>query len=179
MTIIKKKEIEVAIKSALEQFALEIDVSHYYTEETLRYLVVTQLSKLKEYGTLPNRFKTKPQLSCQYTYKQTRSEESKEWKPDIISAIWNKDGEIVDPILAVELKINNSDRDFVKCMHYVNERIGEHSFKLAIMINILSEFRFDQDLYKKKFKSRSEGKVYWCTLGRTNTGKPRIVGKWF
>jgi hypothetical protein len=179
MSIPRKKELEDAIKTSLQLFALEMHNSYHYSEETLRYLVVTQISSLKEYGTIPNRFKTKPQLSCQYTYKKSKSKASKEWKPDIISAIWNKDGVIVDPILAVEIKINSSDTDFEKCIHYVNDKIGQHSFQIAIMINIKAEWRFDLEYYKKKFKTRNEGKVYWCTLDETIDGKPKIVGKWF
>lgn len=179
ITIQKKIELEIAIKEALIQFSKEMDVSYHYTEETLRYIVVTQISKLKHYGTIPNNSKTKPQLSCQFAYKKTKSKESSDWKPDIISAIWSEDRKITIPILAVELKKDHADSDFVKCMHYVNEKSGQHSFKLAIMINILSEFRFDQEFYKKQIKSRSEGKLFWCTLGKTNTGKARVVGKWF
>lgn len=179
MSINRKLELEGVVKKSLKLFSIEMQNSHHYTEETLRYIVMSQMSALKEYGTIPNRYKTKPQLSCQYTYKKSKSKISEEWKPDIISAIWDKDGIIIDPILAIELKINHSDSDFEKSYHYVNERVGSHKFKLAIMINIESEWRFSLDFYKKKLKSRSEGKIYWCTLDYTNEGKVKIVGKWF
>ncbi len=179
MSVKRKQELEAIVKKSLKLFSIEMQNSHHYTEETLRYIVVSQISALKEYGSIPNRSKTKPQLSCQYTYKKSKGKTSEEWKPDIISAIWDKDGNIDDPILAIELKINAKDSDFDKCNHYVNERIGLHQFKLAIMINIESEWRFGFDPYKKKIKSRSEGKIFWCTLDRTLDGRPKIVGKWF
>jgi hypothetical protein len=179
MSIKKKLELEGVVKKSLKLFSIEMQNSHHYTEETLRYIVMSQMSALREYGAIPNRYKTKPQLSCQYTYKKSKSKISEEWKPDIISAIWDKNGLIIDPILAIELKINHSDSDFEKCYHYVNDKIGFHSFKIAIMININAEWRFELDYYKKKTKGRSEGKIFWCTLDKTIDGRPKIVGKWF
>ena len=55
ITINRKKELEEAIKKSLELFAVEIKFSKHFTEETLRYIVISQISKLKIYGQIRNR----------------------------------------------------------------------------------------------------------------------------
>lgn len=179
ISIKRKKEIKTAIFRALASFSKEIKVSKHYTEETLRYIVIMELSKLKEYGSIPNKFKTKPQLSCQFVYKKKKSSESDEWRPDIISATFDKNGELIDPIFPVELKINSSDKDFEKCQHYVNEKVGNNVFKLLIMITVGSAWRIMLPMYKSKIKSINNGLILWCSLEEDLNGKPKYVGKWF
>lgn len=179
ISIKRKREIQKTIFSALALFSEEKKVSKHFTEETLRYIVIMELSKLKEYGSIPNKFKTKPQLSCQFVYKKKKSAETDEWRPDIISAKFDKSGELIDPILAIELKINSSDKDFEKCQHYINEKVGNHVFKLAVMITVGAEWRWTLPFYKSKMKSINNGFILWCSLEESLNGKPKYVGKWF
>ena len=179
ITLIQKKELEEVIKKSLELFAIEIKYSKHYTEETLRYLVITQISKLKIYGQIPNRTSNGAQISCEYKYGRTKSSASKNWQPDIISAKWDKEGNMVDPIFAIELKAVSSDKDFRKCRDYIHKKIGKHTFQIAICIDIGSEWRMADNYYKKLKTTRSKGRILWCTLGKKNDGTTTIICNWF
>lgn len=179
ITINRKKDLEEAIKKSLELFAIELKYSKHYTEETLRYIVISQISKLKLYGQIPNRTSSGAQISCEYKYGRTKSSVSKNWQPDIISAIWDKEGNIIDPIFAIELKTNSSDKDFKKCRDYIHKKIGTHSFQIAICIDLGSEWRMADNYYKKLKTTRSKGRILWCTLSEKIDGSTKIICRWY
>jgi hypothetical protein len=179
ISVNRKKELEEAIKKSLELFAIEIKYSKHYTEETLRYLVITQISKLKTYGQIPNRTLSGAQISCQYKYGRTTSPESKNWQPDIISAVWDKEGNLIDPIFAIELKVRSSDKDFEKCRNYIHRKRGTDSFQIAICIDIGSEWRMSIDYFKKLKTTRSKGRLLWCTLSEKIDRSPKIICRWY
>jgi hypothetical protein len=60
VTILEKKKLESALKNALQQALIEMEsVGDFFSEEALRYLVMSEISKKKIWGTFPNKLNSK------------------------------------------------------------------------------------------------------------------------
>lgn len=123
-----KKKLESAVKSALKKAILEMEVvGNSYSEESLRYIVMEELSKQKYWGTFPNQSQNSNHLLFEQEY-QVLKVRRRTFKPDIISKNQN------EQLLAVELKIKNNSGDVNKCLEYINEEKGRSHFPLAAAI---------------------------------------------
>ncbi len=180
ITVNQKKQIEEAIANALRAFEVEYKNVFHRSEESLRYLVATEISKLGVFGTLPNTSRKTPQLLFQYSYQKFKTRDLV-WKPDIISAKFNNNGDMVKPYFAIELKVNSSDKDFPKCQNYVSQKFGIYAFDLSILININSLKKFELPKYQKIEKNIKTGSILWCSLdiSRKKGSQGSINTRWY
>lgn len=127
-----KADLFDAIKVALSKSIQELNATQKdFTEEALRYIVMSELSKKKHWGSFPNSLNSKSKLVFECTYVKNANN-NKKYKPDIAS--FKVNGNKKEFSLAVELKITNDTGDIQKCKEYINEKKGEISFKLASVV---------------------------------------------
>ncbi|MFN5334215.1 MAG: hypothetical protein ACK5BV_03390 [Bacteroidota bacterium] len=123
-----KKKLETALRRALKLALIEMDcVEDGFSEESLRYLVMSEISKKKIWGTFPNKPGGKTKLLFEQEYNILKFKK-KTFKPDIVS----KKGE--EHLLAIELKIKSDVSDIDKCKEYINDNKGFVSFELAASV---------------------------------------------
>gem|GEM_PF-6239030 len=131
--ISKKKILEKAIKGSLEKAIEEIHVTNPdFSEEALRYIVMSELSNYSIFGTFPNT-NSKTKLVFEKTYNRLKRKKTSTFRPDISSINENTN------LLAIELKIakpsiSNHLYDITKCKEYINLDKGKCSFELAASI---------------------------------------------
>lgn len=131
--ISKKEILEKAIKGSLEKAIKEIHITEPdFSEEALRYIVMSELSKYSTFGTFPNT-NSKTKLVFQKTYNRLKRKKNSTFRPDISSINENT------YLLAIELKIakpSNSKGlyDITKCIEYINLDKGKCSYELAASI---------------------------------------------
>ena len=131
--ISKKKILEIAIKDSLKKAIEEIHITNPdFTEEALRYIVMSELSNYSIFGTFPNT-NSKTKLVFEKTYNRLKRKKTSTFRPDISSINENTN------LLAIELKIakpsiSNHLYDINKCKEYINLDKGKCSFELAASI---------------------------------------------
>jgi hypothetical protein len=131
--ISKKKILEKAIKSSLEKAIEEIHITNPdFSEEALRYIVMSELSNYSIFGTFPNT-NSKTKLVFQKKYNRLKRKKTSTFYPDISSINENTN------FLAIELKIakpsiSNHLYDITKCKEYINFDKGKCSYELAASI---------------------------------------------
>lgn len=124
----KKKALESAVKNALKLALIEMNVvGNRFTEESLRYIVMNEVSKKKIWGTFPNHYSNNEHLLFEQKYKKFKNKNG-HFKPDIVS-IKNE-----EYLLAIELKITNDESDIDKCKEYINNERGHVIFDLAAAV---------------------------------------------
>ena len=131
--ISKKKILEIAIKDSLKKAIEEIHITNPdFSEEALRYIVMSELSNYSIFGTFPNT-NSKTKLVFEKTYNRLKRKKTSTFRPDISSINENTN------LLAIELKIakpsiSNHLYDINKCKEYINLDKGKCSFELAASI---------------------------------------------
>ena len=131
--ISKKKILEKAIKGSLEKAIKEIHITNPdFSEEALRYIVMSELSNYSIFGTFPNT-NSKTKLVFEKAYNRLKRKKTSTFRPDISSINENTN------LLAIELKIakpsiSNHLYDINKCKEYINLDKGKCSFELAASI---------------------------------------------
>ena len=101
-TVATKKKLESALKKALKQALIEMESvgSKIFSEESLRYLVMSEISKTEFWGTFPNQLNSENKLLFEQEYYRDK-DRKKTFKPDIVSINEHKH----EHLLAIELKI--------------------------------------------------------------------------
>ena len=124
-----KQKLEIALKNSLEQALIEMESvgKAGFSEEALRYLVMSEISKQKYWGSFPNELKNENKLLFEQEYQRLKFKR-KTLKPDIVSI---NDRE---HLLAVELKIKSDISDVNKCKEYIDQTKGRSCFKLAACV---------------------------------------------
>jgi hypothetical protein len=125
-----KENLKLVVTNSLNNAYIELTNSKkYFTEESLRYIVMMELSKNGFWGNFPNR-EDGPKLFFEYEYiKNKVKSSSKVYKPDIVSVFNGK-----ECLLAIELKITNSTKDIDKCLEYLDKNKGKETYKFATVI---------------------------------------------
>ena len=134
-TIATKKLLQQVVDNALEGTLEEyynVSNQELFTEEALRYITVNQINKAKVFGQFPNKRNSNIKLCFEFSYKRAKSNHSKKYKPDIAIIEIDEEDEI-NPLIAIELKIQGKHLDIYKSHHYVSN-MGIHSFKIAVCI---------------------------------------------
>jgi hypothetical protein len=137
-----------------------------YKEENLRYVVMTEISKVKCFGVFPNIDENSDRKLCFQT-----EYNGGEYKPDIVSLLFTKSGVVkkLNP-LVIELKkmasIKELEIDLGKAHHYLKD-VGGMKFGIAVIITIgIPGKKEDNNIYElekllqkhqTKIKSRSWG----------------------
>jgi hypothetical protein len=130
-TVATKKKLESALKKALKQALIEMESvgSKRFSEESLRYLVMSEISKTEFWGTFPNQLNSKNKLLFEQEY--IRLKDRKEtFKPDIVSINVKEQ----EHLLAIELKITRDIKDLDKCKEYIDPKRGRACYKLAAAV---------------------------------------------
>jgi hypothetical protein len=184
-TVATKKKLETALKKALKQALIEMESvgSKSFSEESLRYLVMSEISKTEFWGTFPNQLNSENKLLFEQEYK--RHKDRKEtFKPDIVSI--NKH----EHLLAIELKIKNDIKDVDKCKEYIDPKKGSTCFKLAAAVYAIhkDDYQFAKHVEPKiknaikKRISRENGRllvayIEWPDDNRKNGLKINVKNK--
>ncbi len=134
-----KSNLETIVLNSLKLATVEMEFSgENFTEESLRYIVMKEISENGYYGTFPNRFDNKRQIQFEYNYFKGKKNPNEKFMPDIVSLEGNK------RLLVIELKINRTRsslmKDLIKCIEYLNENAGE-MFDIAAMIFTLPKHK--------------------------------------
>jgi hypothetical protein len=133
----QKLKLEIVIRSALERAILEINNSGVlFSEESLRYIVVDEISKANFWGNFPNNSEDK-KLVFEYAYPKFQREGKKgTYRPDIVSLKIDANGNVSEEnLLAIELKISSwATKDIVKCREYLNPKKGKKYFQLSAVV---------------------------------------------
>jgi hypothetical protein len=187
--ILKAKPFSVSDKSLLEQ-AVQKAVKTYLDqeqvlkknkvkfkikEESLRYLIVNELSKIKIFGDFPAKNPEKFIL-IQHTYNSLKRGKSYQY-PDIATLGKNTKGDY-NYYLAVEIKNNKKNdnyKDLNKCFGYVSEEKGSEMYQLALCVNFTGK-----SLVKETYKSnKSKGNVLFTTVENYgDSSQQKIVHIW-
>lgn len=129
-------KLENAITKSLFTANKELCIlKQQYKEENLRYVVMTEISKVNCFGVFPNIDEKSDRKLCFQT-----EYNSGEYKPDIVSLLFTKLGIVkkLNP-LVIELKkrasIKELDIDLGKAHHYLKE-VGDMKFGIAVIITI-------------------------------------------
>jgi hypothetical protein len=128
-TVETKKKLESALKKALKQALIEMESVGFdcFSEESLRYLVMSEISKTELWGTFPNKLNSKNKLLFEHEYNKLKVRR-KTLKPDIVSINEH------EHLLAIELKIKSGISDVDKCKEYIDPKTGRACFKLAAAV---------------------------------------------
>ena len=128
-TLATKKKLESALKKALQQTLIEMESigREGFSEEALRYLVMTEISKTKFWGTFPNQPTSENKLLFEKEYNRLKVRR-KTLKPDIVSINEH------EHLLAIELKIKSDISDVDKCKEYIDPKKGRACFKMAACV---------------------------------------------
>lgn len=137
MTLKEQKKItEKIIKNSLKLAIQEISISgELFSEESLRYIVLNEISKEKIFGTFPNEHSSKNRLVLEFPYLKNKKTAGI-FRPDIASIKIDDDGVVqnCNPIV-IELKITHwATKDIVKCREYINPNKGRIFFNLAVVV---------------------------------------------
>lgn len=129
VTVAIKRKLETALKNSLQQALIEMESVGKigFSEEALRYLVMSEISKQEYWGTFPNEPKTENKLLFEQEYHRLKIKR-KTLKPDIVSINEN------EHLLAIELKIKSDISDVEKCKEYIDQTKGRACFKLAACV---------------------------------------------
>ncbi len=128
VSLSSKKKLESALKKALQLALIEMEsVGDCFSEEALRYLVMSEISKKKIWGTFPNKLNSKKKLLFEQEYNKLKYRK-KTFKPDIVSQDEH------EHLLVIELKIKSDISDVDKCKEYLNEKKGDACFNLAAAV---------------------------------------------
>ena len=123
-----KKKLESALKKALQLALIEMEsVGNCFSEEALRYIVMSEISKKKIWGTFPNKLNSKKKLLFEQEYNKLKYRKET-FKPDIVSQ--DED----EHFLVIELKIKSDISDVDKCKEYLDAKRGNACFKLAAAV---------------------------------------------
>ena len=127
-----KSNLETIVLNSLKKASDEMEFSgENFTEESLRYIVMKEISENGYYGTFPNRMDNKRQIQFEYNYFKGKKNPKEKFMPDIVSLERN------ERLLVIELKINRTRgsliKDLKKCIEYLHENKGE-MFDMAAMI---------------------------------------------
>lgn len=152
ISLSKKKKLESALKRSLKLALVEMkSVNKGFSEESLRYIVMSELSKKEIWGSFPNPIENETKLLFQQEYNILKFKK-RIFKPDIIS----KNEE--QHLLAIELKIKNDITDVDKCKEYISESKGWVSFDLAASVYAIMPGSGQID-YKVKDKIKHAEKI--------------------
>jgi hypothetical protein len=147
-----KKMLENALKKALQQALIEMEsVGDGFSEESLRYIVMSEISRLKIWGTFPNKPNCENKLLFEQEYNKLKFRK-KTLKPDIVSKNNNEHH------LAIELKIKSDVSDINKCKEYINEKKGRANFKLAASVYAIPK-KLTQIAYHIESKIKHANKI--------------------
>ncbi len=179
-----KTEIEKVVKNAMYDAMIELDRSKkYFTEEALRYIVMSHIGKLKTFGQFPNIGNGKTRLVFEFPYKRAKTREHT-YRPDIASIQFNsisqRNPEISEHLLAIELKIKNNVDDIKKCRHYISEKAGRMTFKLAICIVLPPKLSNGviSKIHAKEITTRGNSRILFCTVQKDDTGNKAPITMW-
>lgn len=176
-TSAKKQLIAEAIKTAVIEANNEREATkNLYSEEALRYIVAKHISKLKIFGTFPNRASSKTKLVFEMEYHRLKTKDSK-YRPDIASVTYGKSADIASYNLAVELKITPDVSDIQKCRNYISSKHGRMTFKLAICI-VTSSQRGDGVIKKildNMKGTMAQSNLLFCSIEKTTNGIAPVV----
>ncbi len=167
-----KRQIAEAVTKAVIEANIEREATmSLYSEEALRYIVAKHISQLKIFGTFPNRASSKTKLVFEMEYHRLKTKESK-FKPDIASVTLNRSGEFVDFNLAIELKIKPSIDDIKKCQHYISQKHGRNTFKMAVCIVTTSQrgTGVAHKIPKNIIGTITNSNILFCSLEKTGKG---------
>ena len=172
-----KRQIAEAVKKAVIEANKEREATKsLFSEEALRYIVVKHISQLKKFGTFPNLASSKTKLVFEMEYHRLKTKESK-YKPDIASVTLNDSGGFVDFHLAVELKIKPNIDDIKKCRHYISQKHGRNTFKMAVCVVTTSQ-RGDGVAHKIDANikgSITNSNLLFCSIEKTTSGVAPLV----
>lgn len=184
-----KRRVEDCIKRAVELAIQEKKrVGAFFTEESLRYLVMFELSSKRHYEndfpTYPSLKSTsRPVLLFEFPYdrwynvnkrmknKLKQKSGNAIYKPDIVCLKLNSKGEITESLYIIELKVKTNKSDIQKCAEYVHPDIGGQSFHFAICIDFKSANRWKEEPGEPPSNSdlichlstRSKGNILWVS----------------
>ena len=177
-----KNELESVLHSAMLEAIVERDRSKtFFSEESLRYIIMKHLSDYKFFGRFPNSLIGRKRLVFEFPYKRLKTRGST-YRPDISSVLLKKggDNEIEEYLLAVELKIKNDVDDIKKCRNYVSEKLGRSVFNLAICVVLPpkgSNGPWDK-INNKEITTRVKSRILLCTTENDKTMGERPVFEW-
>jgi hypothetical protein len=161
-----KDALELAIKNALKIAYVEKRLLlDYYSEENLRYTVMTEISKVNHFGTFPNSNDHKHHLCFQRHYEHVHLDDSNsKLIPDIVSLRYLEKGigYSVNSPLVIELKKDGNitskkiirtkdlhkrikklgsciEADLLKNRIYLTKRKDTFTFEYGVVINLVSE----------------------------------------
>jgi len=151
-----QKQIKLALQevaiNALSNSIKEQDITKgAFSEEALRYLTMSEISKKKIWGTFPNK-KTRNGkkedriLAFEKLYK--RDLNNKFYFPDIVS--YHKTNKNHNLVVELKIKKDIKDKDIKKCKEYLDKKSGEINFNLAMVLfsNDIDK-SFEKDMNKK------------------------------
>jgi hypothetical protein len=158
----QRTELESAINKAIRiAFKEKENLKEHYAEENFRYIVMSKISEIGDFGKFPNINKSDKILCFEKSY-------GKDFKPDIVSLTPRINGKVKKTInnknlLAIELKINGKlkggkskkvigkgqtesimeikkitssiERDLLKVREYLYKS-GDFSFEYGVVLNI-------------------------------------------
>ena len=176
--ISKKKILEIAIKDSLKKAIEEIHITNPdFSEEALRYIVMSELSNYSTFGTFPNtNTNSKTKLVFEKTYYRLKRKKTPFFRPDISSINENTN------LLAIELKIGKPTKDeplydITKCKEYINLVKGKYSFELAASIYAPPHYeKWHAELHQSLDSIMNNAK----NEGKNNNNSQIIIGyiKW-
>lgn len=133
----ERKALESAVIKSLEIAYMEREVTKSeFKEESLRYIVLSQISQKQLFGKFPNKQKGKI-LVMQHTYERQKKKNAGVYYPDIASLKLTPSGNISKSMhpLAIELKIHERIKeDINKSRDYLNKR-GKQRFRLCAVVS--------------------------------------------
>jgi hypothetical protein len=181
--------LETLLKKAVGRAVAEkIRVGDYFTEESLRYLVMLELTQQRDpkFPTFPNK-KSGPVIMFQYPYDRTantnkskmqrlkKKSDNNSYRPDIVCAKMTPKGTITQYYFAIELKHNSNESDIQKCKEYVDSTTGASNFPIAIVIDLGSFWRWEDKFYKNVKSTKSKGNILWITTD----DQGEVKSRWF
>jgi len=175
MTLKKQKKIlekiiENSLKNAIDEIAI---CGELFSEESLRYLVMNELSKEKIFGSFPNDNNTSCKLVFEYAYSINKRANGI-YRPDIASLKIDGTGNVekINP-LVIELKITDwATKDIVKCREYVNPNKGKLFFNLAAVVVAPTPKKRNLAIIKTADRKRIQ------SLKKANNDDLRILFAW-
>jgi hypothetical protein len=187
----RRRKLKIALKKALELAIQEKKITgKNFKEETLRGIVMNELSQQNLWGNFPNSNTSKSVLLYEYKYRRRKTGLKKEYIVDIASISRSMESDYTFNenacFLAVELKTSNNlksfNKDIQKCRNYISSTRGFDVFELAafvsfnpIYVNTLLEI-----IGKKKKADGRNGRLLLATVCY-NFGKadvPYVFLRW-
>lgn len=180
----KRKKLNIALQNALKLAIIEKEIiGKNFKEETLRGIVMNELSRQNVWGSFPNSNTNNLILLYEYKYLRRKTGLKKEFIIDIASISNSNES---DCFLAVELKISNNfnsfRKDIQKCKNYLSSSRGFDVFELAAFVSFNPVYiGYIEEMIGKKAKvDGRNGRLLLATLcfkfGRPE--KPFVFTKW-